>query len=351
VRETPVDDARPWRQAMAEALYGERGFYRAGPGAAGHFRTSVHASPLFAQAVLGLLQRVDAALGHPPRIDLVDVGAGRGELLTEVLRRAGPELAGRLRPHGVEVAPRPDGLPAGVAWSTEIPALTGLLVANEWLDNVPLDVAERGRLVLVDRLGHEHPGPPVPVEDAAWLRRWWPTGHRREIGRPRDAAWAGAVDQVRRGLAVAVDYATDLGARPGAGTLTGYRSGRAVPPVPDGSCDLTAHVALDACAAAGSIAGAGSTTRTTQRAALLALGISGARPTYEGDPGRYAAALQRASDAAELTDPAGLGGFGWLLQTVGIPPVLEPPDLRPAPAATAGPAARTGGAAPAPRRA
>jgi len=336
---------------MAHALYGERGFYRAGAGAAAHFRTSVHASPLFAQAVLVLVRRVDAALEHPPRFDLVDVGAGRGELLTEVLRRANPELAGRLRPHGVEVAPRPDGLPAEVAWTTEIPALTGLLVANEWLDTVPLDVAERGRLVLVDRLGHEQLGPQVPAEDAAWLRRWWPTGDRREIGRPRDAAWAAAVGRVRRGLAVAVDYSCDLGTRPGTGTLTGYRAGRAVPPVPDGSCDITAHVALDACAAAGSIAGAGSTTRTTQRAALLALGISGARPAYAGDPASYAAALQRASDAAELTDPAGLGGFGWLLQTVGIPPVLEPGDLRPAPAATAGPGARTGGAAPAPRRA
>ncbi|MYS43043.1 hypothetical protein GTY23_17755, partial [Streptomyces sp. SID5998] len=64
-------------------------------------------------------------------------------------------------------------------------------------------------------------------------------------------AWAGAVSRLRRGLAVAVDYAHTAADRPPFGTLTGFRDGRETAPVPDGSCDLTAHVALDACAAAG----------------------------------------------------------------------------------------------------
>jgi hypothetical protein len=34
------------------------------------------------------------------------------------------------------------------------------------------------------------------------------------------------------------------------GTLAAYRRGRLVSPVPDGSCNITAHVAVDACAAA-----------------------------------------------------------------------------------------------------
>lgn len=65
---------------MEAALYGPDGFYvrPGGPGPAGHFRTSVHASPLYAGAVARLLQRVDAELGHPQGLDLVDVGAGRG---------------------------------------------------------------------------------------------------------------------------------------------------------------------------------------------------------------------------------------------------------------------------------
>ncbi|RQX04803.1 hypothetical protein DLJ59_08750, partial [Micromonospora inaquosa] len=70
-----------WRDAMNQALYGPDGFFVACTGPADHFRTSVHASPAFAGALLRLVAQVDAALGHPPRLDVVDVGAGRGELL------------------------------------------------------------------------------------------------------------------------------------------------------------------------------------------------------------------------------------------------------------------------------
>ena len=93
-------------------------------------------------------------------------------------------------------------------------------------------------------------------------------------------------------------------------------------PIPDGSRDITAHVALDACAAAGATAGATQTVLTTQRAALRALGLTGRRPPLslaDRDPAGYLAALRRAAGEAELTDPAGLGGFGWLVQAVGIP--------------------------------
>jgi hypothetical protein len=65
---------------------------------------------------------------------------------------------------------------------------------------------------------------------------------------------------------------------------------------------------------------------TTQRRALRALGVSGRRPPpgqAGGDPLGYARALCQASEEAELIDPAGLGGFGWLVQAVGIP--LPPP--------------------------
>ena len=105
--------------------------------------------------------------------------------------------------------------------------------------------------------------------------------------------------------------------------------------MPDGSCDLTAHVALDACAAAGEAAGATATVLTTQAEALCGLGVEGARPTREeaaADPAGYLRALARAGEVAELTDPAGLGGFGWLEQPVGMS-LAEGLSLR-APAAT-----------------
>ena len=129
---------------MTGALYGTGGFFTAGAGPAAHFRTSVHASPLFAAALLRLLHRIDSALGHPPRLDVVDVGAGRGELLSALhtaVSGVDADLAARMRLTGVEVAGRPDGLPAGIGWRDAVPdGIVGLLLATEWLDNVPLDV-------------------------------------------------------------------------------------------------------------------------------------------------------------------------------------------------------------------
>lgn len=304
-----------WREAMREALYGPAGFFTSGAGPAAHFRTSSHASALFAGALARLVAGVDAALGHPSRFDLVDVGAGRGELLGALLTALPTDLAGRVNPVAVELAPRPPGLPPRIVWVSSVPAdVTGVLLAVEWLDNVPLDLAREGRYLDVDGA----PLGPVTDGDAGWLARWWPAGPGEvaEIGLPRDVAWAGAAGRVRAGLALAVDYGHTRADRPALGTLTGYRAGRQVPAVPDGTRDLTAHVAVD------SLAAASGGTLLTQREALHRLGVSGARPPLErasADPAGYLRALAGAGAAAELTDPAGLGGHWWLLRPVDIP--------------------------------
>ncbi|MFI6065995.1 SAM-dependent methyltransferase [Micromonospora sp. NPDC051227] len=417
-----------WRDAMASALYGPGGFFVAGTGPADHFRTSVHASPAFATALLRLVTEVDAALGHPSRLDVVDVGAGRGELLRALRAsvegavgvsgeptrsgrsglippRAGspetltpttsvrslrnepssgtvrPSLAERVRFTAVEYADRPENLPEEINWTPEIPdQINGVLIATEWLDNVPLDLAvhtEDGwRYVLVDPgSGAETLGELVSPADLDWLTKWWPSpqaspstdsgptpvvtwtdatsgsesgfraarpaegssltarsqpgcpetphsNHRAEIGRTRDEAWTHAVRKISRGLAVAVDYGHLKKDRPVDGTLTGYRGGRQVPPVPDGSSDVTAHVAMDSVASAGAAVARCAYSLVLQREALRALGADGGRPPLSlagTDPVGYLRALAAASAVAELTDPAGLGGHWWLRQPVGIP--------------------------------
>ncbi|MGC4852668.1 SAM-dependent methyltransferase [Micromonospora sp. DT4] len=385
----------PWRDAMSQALYGPDGFFVASAGPADHFRTSVHVSPAFATALLRLVVEVDSALGHPPRLDVVDVGAGRGELLTSlavaVAVRRSPDdaaavtarssLAERVRFTAVEYADRPENLPKEIRWTTEIPGeITGVLLATEWLDNVPLDVAVKTtdgwRYVLVEpESGVETLGEPVDAADLDWLTTWWPgptnpassasnpglgstwsdatsasgsgfgaarpaegssltarsrpgcpetphSAHRAEIGRPRDEAWADAVRKIERGLAVAVDYGHLRDSRPVDGTLTGYRGGRQVSPVPDGSSDVTAHVAMDSVASAGAAVARCAYSLSLQSEALRALGADGGRPPLSlagTDPAGYVRALAAASAVAELTDPAGLGGHWWLRQPVGIP--------------------------------
>jgi SAM-dependent MidA family methyltransferase len=307
-----------FRQAMDRALYGPDGFFRRpGPGPAGHFRTSVHASPLFAEALAVVVTRLDAALGEPDPLDLVDVGAGRGELLTGLVAALPPAITKRVRATGVELAPRPADLSPDIAWTPDLPTgIVGLLVATEWLDNVPLDIVEVGRDGSVRYLDELlQPAEPIEPADAAWLARWWPldpaaTGARAEIGAPRDAAWQAAAGAVSRGLALAVDYGHVAGQRPLFGSLTGFRSGREVDPVTDGSCDLTCAVAVDSLA---------QVVPMRQRKVLKALGVDGGRPPIAlatSDPGGYVRALARAGAAAELTEADGLGGHWWLFRWV-----------------------------------
>lgn len=343
---------RNWARAWNASLYGPGGFYVSGPGAdqgpAGHFRTSVHVGAAFHRAMARVLLRVDAELGRPAQLDLVDVGAGRGELVTGVLHELPAEVVSRVRPLCLDVRARPSGLPDIIEWHEGVApqsltivrpvGVIGLMVAQEWLDDIPCDVVEidgqgRARVVLVDDDGRELLGPALDdgagcatygVDgDAAqqWLQRWWPValpGARAEVGLPRDSAWAELTAQLRAGTALAIDYghlrAGRLAGRYDAGTLTAYASGRPVDPVPDRRCDITAHVAVDSCAAAGR-AGSDAVTLSRQRDALSELGVSGALPLREHavvDPAAYADALQCASQSAELRDITGLGAFWWL---------------------------------------
>ncbi|WP_198955038.1 SAM-dependent methyltransferase [Kineosporia sp. R_H_3] len=352
-------DYAPWVTAWADALYGPAGFYRRPEGPAGHFRTASHAAP-------GPLARALARLARQTGCSrVVDVGAGRGELLVALaaLEDAadGPVPLGL---HGCDVVPRPATLPDRVGWSAGLQALLAdlpllddaLVVGWELLDVVPCPVVEVDgtgavREVLVDpATGRERLGDPPGPDDAAWLARWWPldgrpTGTRAEVGRPRDALWSALAARCAAtphgAVLLAVDYAHTAATRPPAGSLAGYRGGLLVDPVPDGSCDVTAHVALDAVAAAAGAAGASAGVVVRQRGALRSLGLSagpGAHPGSHDPSGAPlpAATILRAlaerSAVAELLDPDGLGGFSWLLSAAGRPqPVLPEPPGPPGP--------------------
>jgi SAM-dependent MidA family methyltransferase len=324
-----------WQQAWTAALYQPDGFYRRPEGPAGHFRTAVHAgAPTLARALAALARQAGCRA-------VLDLGAGRGELiiaLAELGAGSGPGagVAAGLTLHAVDVVDRPAGVPAWVGWTVADPARGDplppwpqslyddvLVVCWELLDVVPCPVLETDddgllRQVLVDPAsGRESLGDPAGPQELAWTRRWWPIdgsgggepARRVEVGLPRDELWAAIAGRVRTGLLLAVDYAHRRDARPPAGTLSGFRGGRQVPPVPDGSCDLTAEVALDSARIAAQRVGAGPGVLLPQHAGLTALLGATAGPS---------------ECPRELLDPGGLGGFSWLLQPVRmpLPPVI-----------------------------
>jgi SAM-dependent MidA family methyltransferase len=358
-----------WRDAWDQALYAAgRGFYVTRGGPVAHFSTAAHGptGPVLAEAMLRLWDRYRP--GTLPSL-VVDVGAGRGALaahLAETLTAAaltysaersvrgrtgrytapfdpertvrggegGGEGAGvsgvaPVRVVAVDVVDRPEGLDERVDWlrspggshlPEELASLEdALVIAHEWLDVVPCTIAEvraDGLLVevLVDpETGDERLGPPVSDADRAWSDRHWPARHpgdRVEVGRSRDDAWADLVSRVDSGLLVAVDYGHSRSERPSGGTLAAYEQGRQRHPVPDGTCDLTAHVAMDSLAA---------DVLTRQRALLGSLGMTGALPAHSlagQDPLAYVRALERASAEARLIEPAGFGGFWWAVRPV-----------------------------------
>jgi len=333
-------DPVPWREAWHEALYAaRRGFYVTRGGPAAHFTTAAHGPTgrVLAEAVLALW-----AAEHGTEVPsvVVDVGAGRGELATHLLAaldHLGPRYAAepgrdetpRPRVVAVDVVDRPDGLDERVEWLRSpggalLPSgLTGLrdalVIAHEWLDVVPCTVAQvdddgTAREVLVDpATGEESLGAPLSDADRGWAEAHWPMrtpGDRLEIGLARDEAWAGLVARVGSGMLLAVDYGHTSSTRPPGGTLTAYASGRLTTPVPDGSCDVTAHVAMDTLDA---------DEVRTQREALQALGLTGATPPHAlagSDPLAYVAALERASAEARLLDRHAFGAFWWAVKRV-----------------------------------
>src|SRR5207245_325972 len=99
----------PWEHAWRRALFGPAGFYRRPEGPAGHFRTAVHAAPSTLARAVARLARASGCTG------VLDLGAGRGELLTALARLEGNGPA--LRLHGVDVVDRPALLPPAVEWT------------------------------------------------------------------------------------------------------------------------------------------------------------------------------------------------------------------------------------------
>ena len=372
-REGPI----PFDAFVDTALYGEDGFFtRArGAGRAGRdFVTSPEVGPLFGTLVAGALDGYWAELGRPDPFLVVDAGAGRGRLAADVVAAA-PACAGALRyvlvEHSAELraaqrellalepfedalgptvrtddehTPEPVvGMGPILTGLAELPAvpLTGVVLANELLDNLPFRVVERAADGWLEvRVGVEG----AVFTETGFTETLVPAPH--ELALEADLVAAGAVARgtrlpvpsaiagwlracsctLRHGVLVVVDYAAtgaELARRGEAGWLRTYRGHeRGGPPLDDpGEQDVTIDVPVEYLVHAAARAGFRLVHHVSQADWLRELGIerlaAAARDAWDAQAhvGDLEALRHRSrvGEAAALVDPTGLGAHRVLV--------------------------------------
>jgi SAM-dependent MidA family methyltransferase len=342
--ETPSDAIRAaiadhgpitFAEFMEHALYGSGGFYEHPPvGEEGHFVTSPHLHPVFADLLRFALGEMRSGLGDPDPFPIVELGAGDGTLALQLLegaREAGaPDLdyaaversAGareQLGELGLRVAERIEDLPS---------VDPGCVFANELLDNLPFRRVRGGDDGPVEiKIGVSHERfleVETRCDDELLAAIALPPELGREIVVPTNAFRL--IDEMagwlRRGYVLFIDYGSE--GPTASGSVHGYRSHRVQHDVlsEPGSADITAGVDFAAIARRAEQRGLEALGLVSQRDALLALGYERwnegqlRRQTDALSSGRSREAVgawESRGVANILIDPMGLGGLRWLL--------------------------------------
>jgi NADH dehydrogenase [ubiquinone] 1 alpha subcomplex assembly factor 7 len=256
-------------------------------GARGDFITAPEISQIFGELIGLWFADCWRQIGAPDPVILCELGPGRGTLMADFLRAAAivPEFRRALRLHLIEASP---GLraqqektlaSASPAWHRdidELPAGPLLLVANEFLDALPIHQYQRGADSWHERrIGLDARGGLAFVLDpqAAGEHGAWPVG---SIVEARPAAQDLAARLGRRlaashGVALFIDYGYYPSA-PGDSFQALSRHRFADPLNAPGSADLTAHVDFMRFGAGAESAGAQRHGPVDQGAFLKALG-------------------------------------------------------------------------------
>jgi len=330
-------------------------------GLSGDYYTSSDAHPLLALALARQIAQIDAQLGRPDPLTVIEMGPGKGLLAREVLKACDtdhPSLAARLRYILVERSPamvavqRESLAPwldrPRVSWLNGLAdlsdgAIIGAMLSNELVDAFPVHririVDGKPRELYVayaDGRFVEQTGPLSTPLLTDYLKRLatlditLPDGYTTEINTPA-IAWMKEVARVLgRGVAITIDYghtAQDLfGPDRKRGTLLCYSRHQASedPYVRVGMQDMTAHVDFTALATAGEEAGLRVTGFTNQTSFLMGLGAEQMLAGLEPD------SLEMQS-AIHLLRPDGMGRtFKILVQHKGMPdPRLDGLQFKP----------------------
>lgn len=282
------------------------------------FTTSPEISQVFGE-IVGLWAAVAwQTLGRPDPVLLVEAGPGRGTLMADALRavrKVMPGFAAALRVHLIETSPRLRAAQAArvpeASWHDSletVPAAPMILVANEFLDALPIRQFVRRGDGWTERF----------VADGAWAEQ---PADAAAVPPGRDAAEGQVVEVNEPARAFVASVARRLRGHPGVGLFVDYGPARSTagdslqaiagrkpaPPLsPLGSADLTAHVDFADMAAAARAAGAAAQGPVTQSEFLVALGVfQRTEALARGRTPEQVTALRQATQ--RLADPRAMG--------------------------------------------
>jgi SAM-dependent MidA family methyltransferase len=349
------DGAIPFSRFMELALYAPRlGYYSGGSaklGAPGDFTTAPEMTPLFGAAVA----QTAAAIMAQSAPHILEFGAGTGKLAAAVLDALATsgvavasytiiELSGELRARQQEAL---RGYPQ-VCWRDGFPPqFSGVVLANEVLDAMPVELVRRNetgwqrQMVTVEDGAFTLVGAVPDAALAGQIARQIPDGDALPAGyltevHPVGAAFMASLAAMfagGTGAALLFDYGFPareyyLHQRDGGTLMCHYRHHAHPDPfyLP-GLQDITAHVDFTAMALAAQDAGLDVLGYMSQAGFLLASGIAGLLLAL--DPSDHARYLPQANAVQKLLSPAEMGELFKVLivgQGVALPDALEQAD-------------------------
>jgi len=289
-QEGPISLERYMALALAHPTHGY--YMNRDPfGAEGDFTTAPEISQMFGELIGLWAAEIWAAIGGPDPLRLIELGPGRGTLMSDALRaaRVAPEFRAALDVCLIETSPALAAIQhdtlltagAPVAWAAQLedaPDGPAVMIANEFLDALPIRQYVRGprdwreRLVGLDGAGRLTFG--LAAEPERSIKGPAEEGDVLEINAlgHRLMFEIGARLARQGGAALFIDYghtATGFG-----DTLQALRAHRMVDPLVDpGEADLTAHVDFAAMARSARAAGAAVYGPIDQGDFLKALGL------------------------------------------------------------------------------